>query len=65
MFKLDRVRKAKIPEVYYNEAISYIKTVVRHSIKESFADNQFWRDLHPQLRKKLFNIVLSDVTERF
>lgn len=49
MFRLDRVRKAKLPEYMYNDAIGYMRTVVQFSIRESFAENEFWRDLHPQL----------------
>ena len=47
MFRLDRVRKAKLPEYMYNDAIGYMRTVVQFSIRESFTENEFWRDLHP------------------
>ena len=49
MFRLDRVRKAKLPEYMYNDAIAYMRTIVQFSIRESFTENEFWRDLHPQL----------------
>ena len=33
MFRLDRVRKAKLPEYMYNDAIGYSRAVVQFSIK--------------------------------
>lgn len=49
MFRLDRVRKEKLPDHMYDASIEYMRTVIRFSIKESFADISFWRELHPQL----------------
>ena len=39
--------------------------IVRFDINESFASNSFYRELKPQLQKKLVNEVLGDVVERF
>ena len=50
MFRMDRVRKNnKLPEYMYNEAIDYMRYISQYSIRESFADCQFWENLHPQL----------------
>ena len=39
--------------------------IVRFSINESFAGNQFYCELTPQLKKQLVSEVLGDVIERF
>lgn len=38
--------------------MAYMGTMVRFSIQESFANCEFYEELHPQLQKKLFNEVL-------
>lgn len=45
----------------YDEAMAFMGTTVRYSIKESFAECAFYNELHPQLQKKLFNEVLDPI----
>ena len=53
LFEIDKLKRVKkrnkttMPPLMYDEAMIYMGTVVRFSIKESFAGCQFWQDLHP------------------
>ena len=65
LFRIDQLKSDEIPPTMYDDAMSYMGTLVRFSIYESFAGNSFYRELRPQLRKQLVNEVLGDVIERF
>jgi len=43
MFRLDRIHNDRLPDHMYNDAIGYMRTVVRFSIKDSFAEVPFWK----------------------
>lgn len=56
LFEIDKLKRVKksndkttLPPLMYDETMTYMGTIVRFSIKESFAGCQFWQDLHPQL----------------
>ena len=65
LFRIDRLKDGDLPSTMYDEAMADIGTIYRFSINESFADNSFWKSLPPQIKKKLFSEVLSNVIERF
>ena len=47
LFRIDKIREGDLPNQMYDEASVDIGVVYRFSIKESFKDNSFWKDLHP------------------
>lgn len=66
LYRIDRLKDDDLlPVEMYEESMAYMGTMVRFSIKESFAECEFYRELQPQLQKKLFNVVLGEVSERF
>ena len=66
LFRIDRLRDGDdLPPDMYDEAISYMGTITRFSISESFANCEFWRQLNPPLQHRLFEAVLKDIVDRF
>ena len=49
LFRIDQLKSDEIPPTMYDDAMSYMGTLVRFSIYESFAGNSFYRELRPQL----------------
>ena len=49
LFRIDQLKSDEIPPKLYDDAMSYMGTLVRFSIYESFAGNSFYRELRPQL----------------
>ena len=47
LFQIDQLNQDELTEKMYEESILYMSTIVRFSIRKSFADNTFWNQLSP------------------
>lgn len=57
-------RKALDDEIW-NDIITTIETSARHSCREAFADNRFYKALPPRLQTELIAVCLENVELKF
>ena len=65
LYLIDKIKDEEILPHIYDESMDYMGTIVQYSIDESFSRCDFYRNLPPQLAKRLFKAVLTDVIEKY